>query len=201
MKLIEDLGMRMSDSGKFKTRFGMFKCEVCGGVSEKVMQKGKQANSCSASCHMKSHGMSRTRPYSIWKGIMGRCYNKNNKSFDRYQHRTPPKKWNTFEGFWDDMEEGYADGLTIERKDNTLPYSKGNCKWATYTEQNLNKYHSSGPIGIVGIRFRSGKYEPSLTIKRKGIYLGRFKTIDEAIAVRNKYVSENNTGHRLIKKV
>ena len=47
-------------------------------------------------------------------------------------------KWLKFEGFYEDMHEGYADKLTIDRIDNDKGYFKENCRWATRKQQNRN---------------------------------------------------------------
>ena len=44
-------------------------------------------------------------------------------------------KWETWNGFWEDMEEGWFEGATIERKDVNQGYSKENCCWITQAEQ------------------------------------------------------------------
>lgn len=36
------------------------------------------------------------------------------------------------------IENGYAENLTIDRKDNDKGYCPDNCRWATKKEQNLN---------------------------------------------------------------
>jgi len=48
------------------------------------------------------------------------------------------KEWDSFENFIADMGEPPA-GMTLDRIDNSGDYCKANCRWTTWTEQNLNK--------------------------------------------------------------
>lgn len=70
-----------------------------------------------------------------------RCNNPHNSQYTDYGGRgiTYPPKWETFAGFKEDMENGYSDGLTIDRINNNESYSKENCQWATWKQQNNNK--------------------------------------------------------------
>ncbi len=90
---------------------------------------------------VKSHGMKDTRPYSIWNSMKNRCHCKTDKDFPRYGGRgiTVCESWQRFEGFWADMAEGYDDHLQLDRRENSLGYSKTNCKWSTPTEQQRNR--------------------------------------------------------------
>ncbi len=87
------------------------------------------------------HGMSKTRPYRTWSGMKARCNDTKNEQYHNYGGRgiTYDKKWETFEGFWEDMEKGYRDGLTIDRIDSNKNYCKENCRWATQEQQNNNR--------------------------------------------------------------
>lgn len=89
----------------------------------------------------KTHLMSRTRPYVIWKAMKRRCYNKNDKAYKNYGGRNIKvcDRWMKFENFWEDMKNGYSDLLTLDRINNNGNYKKNNCRWATYIEQGLNK--------------------------------------------------------------
>jgi len=84
-----------------------------------------------------THNMSRTPVYSVWRGVITRTTCPNDKRYETYGAKgiTVCDKWKTFEGFWEDMKEGYKKGLTLDRIDGTKGYYKENCRWATYKEQ------------------------------------------------------------------
>lgn len=72
-----------------------------------------------------------------------RCTNKASVSYPDYGGRgiVPCEKWRTLEGFIEDMGVP-GDGLTLERKNSSLGYNKGNCEWASWTTQARNKSNS-----------------------------------------------------------
>lgn len=87
------------------------------------------------------HGLSRSRPYSIWNGMHTRCTNKKSNSYHVYGAKgiEMSKDWLKFENFWKDMKSTYFEGATIDRIDNEKGYCKENCKWSTTREQNHNR--------------------------------------------------------------
>lgn len=91
----------------------------------------------------KTHGMSETRTYNIWLGMIQRCNNPHNDRFDDYGGRGIKlcERWERFENFFEDMGEAPS-GLSIHRIHNDLGYSKANCKWATRKEQARKKRNS-----------------------------------------------------------
>lgn len=87
------------------------------------------------------HGMKKTRIYSVWCAMRERCNNPHNKRYDRYGARgiKVTDEWNSFENFYKwAMDNGYKEGLTIDRKNNDGMYEPLNCRWVTRKEQNRN---------------------------------------------------------------
>ncbi len=92
---------------------------------------------------MKTHGMSSTPSYRIWRGMKSRCYNKNNKSYKHYGGRGIKicDDWlNNAGAFckWA-LNNGYKKGLSIERINVNGNYEPNNCTFIPIGEQANNK--------------------------------------------------------------
>lgn len=77
---------------------------------------------------------------SRWKNIINRCYNKNSPVFKYYGGRgiVVCREWRVFKNFSEWCERTYVEGMTLDRKNNSLGYSPKNCRWATKTQQARN---------------------------------------------------------------
>lgn len=84
------------------------------------------------------HGMSRSRPYRIWRSMKSRCEGKAERS-KWYAELNYDPRWSDFFCFWQDMKDGYADHLTLDRINTKRGYSKDNCRWATVQQQMRNR--------------------------------------------------------------
>lgn len=93
----------------------------------------------SAANRRTQNGLSNTREYKTWKGMMNRCYRTNDPRYKDYGGRgiTVCKEWHTFSGFLVDMGTR-PKNKSLDRIDNKKGYSESNCKWSTPKEQQRN---------------------------------------------------------------
>lgn len=161
-------------------------------IGKLIYAKGKRIQK-SCGCITKKHGMWGGRLYRIWHDMGGRCNYISHKSYRYYGGRGIKvcDEWNDFIPFMDwALSHGYKENLTIDRIDNDKGYSPENCRWATRSEQELNK-KKTGNEGILYLKKPRRWWS---RIKRNGIStnLGYYKTKEEAINARKQYMLVNN---------
>lgn len=137
------------------------------------------------------HGFRYTRQYDVWRGMKRRCDNPKSKDYIFYGGKgiTYDQKWKTFEGFWEDMQEGYSDDLELDRIDTSKNYCKENCRWENSSVQCFNRgIFKSNTSSKVGVHWDSRINKWVARISKNGVryILGNFENFEDAVKAREK---------------
>lgn len=136
------------------------RCE-CGNELPVLDYNLKNGNSQSCGCVSKdklgnrrrTHGMSNTKIYRIWRGMRNRCNNVNVPEYQYYGGRgiSICEEWSDFSAFYEWAKaNGYTEGLSIDRIDNDGDYCPENCTWVTRVE-NTRKMDVDRHTKLVGL--------------------------------------------------
>lgn len=94
---------------------------------------------------LKTHGLSKSRTYAIWRAMRMRCANMKDASYPYYGARGIKvcERWRSFENFLADMGKRPSPEYSLDRyPDNDGNYEPGNVRWATQKEQSNNTRHN-----------------------------------------------------------
>lgn len=142
--------------------------------------------------------------YSIYRGILTRCYNVNSKPYKDYGGRgirVCARWFYSFDAFVADMGERPAH-TSIDRIDNDGDYCPENCTWSTRKIQNINRQCNFNEMTC--IRPWRKKWRVQVSINGKKLHGGMYATLsdaqvarDELYNQREKLYKENPNGEGL----
>ena len=117
--------------------------ENCKG--KKLVRGFELRNGRSNCCGAKngSHGFYKHSLYTVWCSMKQRCYNKNSRPYKNYGGRGIKicKEWQDNPGKfikWS-LDNGWKEGLEIDRENNNKNYSPKNCRFVTHSKNQSNK--------------------------------------------------------------
>ncbi len=126
--------------------------------------------------------------YHTYTGMKQRCYNVATKSYKNYGGRgvTVCNRWlgkHGYDHFLEDMGEKPSPKHTLDRIDNDGNYEPSNCKWATRSEQSVNRRNSNAVVGVT-FKPRGSVWRASLQIGNKMYLYKSFKNYEDAVNAR-----------------
>lgn len=94
------------------------------------------------------HGFSYTKIYKVFAAILDRCYNEDNHAYEYYGAMgiTVWQEWRDNPGSFCQwaLDNGYKEGLEIDREDNDGNYTPDNCRIVTHKINMNNQRRSCG---------------------------------------------------------
>lgn len=90
-----------------------------------------------------THGLAHTPIYNVWCSMKARCMNSNNEHYSDYGGRGIKvcDEWrHDFTSFYNwAIENGFNEGLTLDRKNVNGNYEPSNCRWVDMQTQQNNR--------------------------------------------------------------
>lgn len=144
--------VKYSHSDKTGNKYYWFKC-YCGNEFLSIYSFVNSGHTRSCGCLTNKYGnLSKDPRYRNWVAMVQRTTNKNHKAYKHYhdiiQGTVIEKSWvESPEEFYKEIGEKPGKNYTIDRINNSKGYVRGNVKWSTRSEQQLNRFTKRGETG------------------------------------------------------
>lgn len=166
--------------GSSKHKKSLFRCRCeCG--NESIVVGGNLISGTSTNCGCRKaetsrqlrikHGLSAHPVYGRYSHMIDRCHNPESDEYKNYGGRGiyVCERWRkSVENFIHDVGMPPSKIHTIDRINNDGPYEPGNCRWATKTEQNINR-RTTRWFSFDGKRMCESEWSKSLGMKKNGV--------------------------------
>ncbi len=180
----------------------LFECD-CGNTHKCTKHHIMRSNSSSCGeCSVKrtankraTHGRSRKgtsdKAYTAWCKVKERCFNPNTESYRLYENldvKMEPEWVEDFSKFLDHIGDPPSSQYSVDRKDNSLGYVRGNVRWADHFQQARNRGMCKlNKSGVTGVSFSK--------VGSKGRYVASWRDLSGKL--RCKYFSVSKYGDEL----
>jgi len=133
--------------------------------------------------------------YRRWQNMKARCYNPNHHLWKHYGGRgiTVCNEWlnnsSAYIEFISSLPNAEEKGCTIDRINNDKNYDRNNIRWATHSQQMLNRRGSGrNTSGYTGVYYSKRRSNWQARIHQEGVRIQKsFKTKEQAIVQRKAW--------------
>lgn len=173
----------------------------CGQITTVYRGHLRDGHTTSCGCYKAEsstkHGLHKTKEYLVWQNIIQRTTNSNHPQYHYWGGRgiTVSDDWKDFQNFYRDMGNRPSPKHSIDRIDNNKGYEKGNCRWATGREQNLNTRRTHN-ITYNGVTMSMIEWAEALDIK----YITLCSRINKGWSLDKALVNKSYTGRNQFSK-
>lgn len=183
----------IAQAGRNRLKKVLWRCRCdCGTELDVPSGSLVTGNTTSCGCYLKEritkHGGTGRASYNTWRAMMRRCYNNQDKDYQRYGAKgvTVCNRWHEYVNFVADMGEPNGDE-TLDRIDTYGNYTPENCRWAGVKTQNRNvRLRPTNKTGHIGVSVFGKKFRAQITANNKTHYSKVCPTLEEAIAARKQ---------------
>lgn len=171
---------------------------ACGNIKDVSAAALRNHTKSCGQCHMNRSPLflreHKNRLYHTWSEMRRRCRGKaTNRQYYVDKGISYCPEWEDFDVFvrWA-VDNGYQDGLEIDRIDGDKNYSPENCRWVTHKQNSRNrKAKVTNKTGVPGVQIRLLKdgtpsYRAYITVNGKTIHLGTHSSFEAAVAARRE---------------
>jgi len=162
--------------------------KMCRRCSSRINNTQRISMSCSSGSGL----------YTSWRAMKDRCScGPDSKNYKYYAGRGIKvcDEWLTFATFRDwALDNGWKEGLVIDRINSEASYTAGNCHWITQSE-NLSRIKRLPKYGYYGVTLNNYAPKSGKRLFRVGCagkYLGKAETALQGGIIYDNYVIENN---------
>lgn len=147
------------------------------------------------------HNLCDHKLYDIWASIIQRCYNKKNKAYKNYGGRgiIVCKEWKHSPKLFIDwcINNGWREGLEIDRENNDGNYEQDNCRFITRHKNILNQrvLRETNTSGYRGVKYRmdNDTWRAKAVYKYETVFdKSGFATAKSAAIARDIFCIKNN---------
>lgn len=176
----------------------IFLCECeCGNIVELRPICVVSGHNKSCGCIVNKHGLWKHPLYNIWKSMKSRCLNPNDKDYEGYGGRgiTMNPDWVDVKKYVKDIESSLGKrpkGMTIDRIDNNKGYYIDNLRYATNSQQNINKRYNNKLGAEYKNIFKSKNGYEVRVVRLKTKRYAYLYNLEDALRLRDLWVEEYN---------